>query len=127
MSYTLTAHSPYEGFNLVLNGALGRLEFTKYAIHGEDFSELRRKEELRVFKHNGEMLEFELPESEGAGHGGADGKLLDNLINAYTDGPFSQMAGIRAGMTSIGIGMAANISMNENRQVTIRELYNNKF
>ena len=127
MSYTLTAHSPYEGFNLVLNGALGRLEFTKYAVHGEDFSELARKEEIRVFKHSGEMLEIELPESEGTGHGGTDGKLLDNLINGYTDDPYSQMAGIRAGMSSIGIGMAANISMNKNRQVTIRELYNNKF
>ena len=127
MSYTLTAHSPYEGFNLVLNGERGRLEFTKYTVHGENFSELPRAEMLRLYNYNGECIDIELPGSDAEGHGGADDEIRDNLFIGYTDDPFSQMAGIREGMTSIGIGMAANISMKENRQVTIRELYDNKF
>ena len=127
MSYTLTAHSPYEGFNLILNGERGRLEFTKYTVHGEDFSELPKDEMLRLYNYNGECINIELPKSEAGGHGGSDDKIRDNLFIGYTDDPYSQMAGIREGMTSIGIGMAANISMREKRRISFAELYDNKF
>ena len=127
MSYTLTAHSPYEGFNLILNGERGRLEFTKYTVHGADFTELPKDEILKLYNYNGECIDIELPKSGAGGHGGSDDKIRDNLFIGFTDDPFAQMAGIREGMTSIGIGMAANISMKENRQVTFAELYNNQF
>ena len=127
MSYTLTAHSPYEGFNLILNGERGRLEFTKYTVHGEDFSELPKNEMLKLYNYNGECTNIELPRSETGGHGGSDDKIRDNLFLGYSDDPYSQMAGIREGMTSIGIGMAANLSMKEKRQITFKELYDNKF
>ena len=32
MSYSLTAHSPYEGYRLVINGSKGRIEVDN--IHG---------------------------------------------------------------------------------------------
>ena len=127
MSYTLTAHSPYEGFNMILNGERGRLEFTKYTVHGEDFSELPKNEMLKLYNYSGECIDIELPKPEAGGHGGSDDKIRDNLFIGFTDDPYSQMAGIREGMTSIGIGMAANISMKEKRQITFAELYDNKF
>ena len=40
MSYSLTAHSPYEGFKIAFNGTDGRLEFCK--IDGR-YEELKKE------------------------------------------------------------------------------------
>ena len=55
------------------------------------------------------------------GHGGSDPALRDNLFRGYTDDPLHQMADTRAGAMSIGIGIAANKSMKEDRAVYLSE------
>ena len=113
MSYSLTAHSPYEGLNLVLNGSKGRMEIKN--MNGD----------LRIYNRNGEAIVYSFPKAPIGGHGGADGALLDNLFKGTAEDPLHQMADLRAGMMSIGIGAAANISMAENRRVNLDEYYKN--
>lgn len=123
MSYSLTAHSPIEGFNIVLNGTKGRLEFTKYANHGDNFSELDNQTILKIYNRRGEQIEIKLAPEESGNHGGSDNKLRDNLFRGYETDELDQMADTTSGLMSIGIGMAANISMAEERRVDLKEFY----
>ncbi|MBQ3668735.1 MAG: Gfo/Idh/MocA family oxidoreductase [Clostridia bacterium] len=113
MSYSLTAHSPYECMKLVINGTKGRLEGdTAFG-----------KETLKLYDREGQCINYDrthvrqLP----GGHGGSDPALRDNLFRGYTDDPLHQMADTRAGAMSIGIGIAANKSMKEDRAVYLSE------
>ena len=81
---------------------------------------------LRVYTHAGESFDVEMPTAETEGHGGADKRLRDNLFRGFDTDELCQMADVRAGIMSIGIGMAANLSMSEGRRVSISELYKNK-
>ena len=123
MSYSLTAHSPLEGCNMVLNGTEGRLEFSKYWVLSSDYSEISNRASLKVYNRLGEEITMLLPKEDTTGHGGSDALLLKNLFRGYEKDDLGQMADLRAGMMSIGIGMAANISMAENRQVRLDEFY----
>jgi len=123
MSYSLTAHSPIEGFNIVLNGTEGRLEFSKYTRHAANFSELGNAANLKIYNRHGEQIVYTLPQETAEGHGGADDKLRNNLFRGFDSDPLGQMADTTSGLMSIGIGMAANISMKEGRQVKLSEFY----
>ena len=123
MSYSLTAHSPYEGMSMVLNGTEGRMEITSKGLHsfGYDLNESRN---VRIFNRQGEEIRINIPQKSTAGHGGADDEIRDRLFrNKDLPDPLGQMADLRAGMMSIGIGMAANVSMKENRRVNLNEFY----
>lgn len=113
MSYSLTAHSPYECMKLVLNGEKGRLEAdTAFG-----------KETLKFYNRHGECVNVDRSRviRRQGGHGGSDPALRDNLFRGYTDDPLRQMADTRAGAMSIGIGIAANQSMAEDRAVYLSE------
>ena len=122
MSYSLTTHSPYEGFKIAFNGTEGRLEFCKidgrYEDLGKDLDNV-----ITIFNRKGERIVMNEPKDLPGGHGGADEKIRENLFIGCKDDPLGQMADVRAGMMSIGIGMAANISMKENRRVYLSEFY----
>lgn len=122
MSYSLTAHSPYEGVNLVLNGTEGRIEVKTKSQSSLNYNE-RNTHSITVYNRKGEIINIHVPEKVG-GHGGADDELRDRLFRTpEAFDPLHQMADTRAGMMSIGIGMAANISMKEGRRVNISEFY----
>ena len=123
MSYSLTAHSPIEGFNIILNGTEGRLEFSKYTRHAANFSEQGSAANLKIYNRLGEQIVYTLPQETAEGHGGADDNLRDNLFRGCDSDPLGQMADTTSGLMSIGIGMAANISMKEGRQVKLSEFY----
>lgn len=123
MSYSLTAHSPYEGYHLVLNGTLGRMEIDKLSTELPGYRE-ESKEQIRIFNRRGETVTYSVPTRSTEGHGGADSELRDWLFRGIEPSPtLNQAAGLRAGLMSIGIGMAANISMKENRRVYLSEFY----
>ena len=126
MSYTLNAHSPYEGFHIVFNGEFGRIEFNKSTTHTETFTEISLAATLRVFTHTGKTFDVEMPCAESEGHGGADKRLRDNLFRGFDTDDLCQMADLRAGMMSIAVGMAANASLAEERRISVSELYGNK-
>lgn len=111
MSYSLTAFSPYEGMRIVLNGTKGRMEASNCGNH------------VRILHPNGDEYRIDLPKDSGGGHGGADENLWDSLFKGTEQGMEGQTADLKAGMMSIGIGMAANISMREGRRVALSEFY----
>ncbi len=119
VSYSLTAHSPYEGAKIVFNGSLGRMEFC--AVHSGGMYGGSESNELVIYKNSGECKKLTIPKEDGA-HGGADIKMLDVILNGRDSDPLSQSADTRDGTLAASIGMAANVSMKENRRVGISEL-----
>ena len=122
MSYSLTAHSPYEGLNMVLNGTKGRMEIKRVSRSSIAYNE-ENCDTVKVYNRKGEEIGIRVPSVSGEGHGGADGRLRDFLFRERGEDPLGQMADLKAGMMSIGIGMAANISMAESRRVRLSEFY----
>lgn len=113
MSYSLTAHSPYECMKIVINGTKGRLEGdTAFG-----------KENLKFYDREGQCINFDRSRVKQlpGGHGGSDPAMRNNLFRGYTEDPLHQMADTRAGAMSIGIGIAANKSMAEDRAVYLSE------
>lgn len=123
MSYTLSAHCPYEGMNLTLNGSEGRMEIKTMSTHAAGYN-LKDTRSVKIFNREGEVIDYYIPQKSTAGHGGADDELRDRLFrDKDAPDPLGQMADTRAGMMSIGIGMAANLSMKERRRVALGEFY----
>ncbi len=123
MNYSLTAHSPYEGMRMIINGTDGRLEATERKDQIVDFKEVSAQE-ITIFNRRGEKIRMEVPlGNDGEGHGGADDNIRENLFRGRKEDPLHQMADAEAGLMSIGIGMAANISMAQKRQVSLGEFY----
>ncbi|MBR5752162.1 MAG: Gfo/Idh/MocA family oxidoreductase [Clostridia bacterium] len=113
VSYSLTAHSPYECMKIVLNGEKGRLECDTAL----------GKETIRFYDRDGQCVNFDRShvKQRPGGHGGSDPALRDRLFRGYAEDPLCQMADTRAGAMSVGIGIAANISMREDRAVRLDE------
>ncbi|MBQ4227407.1 MAG: Gfo/Idh/MocA family oxidoreductase [Clostridia bacterium] len=113
VSYSLTAHSPYECMKLVLNGEKGRLECDTAL----------GQERILFYDRDGQCVNFDRSHVKPVpgGHGGSDPALRERLFRGYSDDPLCQMADTRAGAMSIGIGIAANISMREDRAVYLGE------
>lgn len=111
MSYTLSAFSPYEGMRIVLNGTKGRMEASS------------KTRTIEIFENNGNKIRIDVPNVPNSNHGGADVNLRDNLFKGTPTEMPDQSADLRAGLMSIGIGMAANLSMKENRRVNLDEFY----
>lgn len=133
-SYSLTAHSPYEAMRICINGTDGRLEFATGYATGMFAGAIEPK--IVIFDRLGERIEIgfkgtteamrNLPRfgrNTGGGHGGSDSLMLDMIFRGEDPDPMDLLAGSRAGAMSIGIGIAANKSMAEDRAVTIKELY----
>ncbi len=119
MSYSLTAHSPYECYKLVINGTEGRLEADN--AFGQSHT--------RLYDRDGQCIEWDRSRVKvrPGGHGGSDPALRDNLFRGYTADPLGQMADSRAGAMSIGIGIAANKSMAEDRAVYLKEFLGDSY
>ena len=113
MSYSLTAHSPYECMKIVFNGVKGRLECDNaFGV-----------ETIRFYDRTGQCLTVDRSHvvPRAGGHGGSDPAMRNRLFRGWTQDPIHQMAGTRAGAMSIGIGIAANLSMKEDRAVYLGE------
>jgi len=111
MSYTLNACSPFECMRITLMGTKGRVDAT---TDGNT---------INILLNSGETKSFTIEEDTSSDHGGADINLRDNLFKGTPTEMPDQSADLRAGLMSIGIGMAANVSIKEKRQVYIDEFY----
>ena len=120
MSYTLNAHSVYEGYKLAISGTDGRIESESYwgkigAFAGQKIYR------IRVYDRTGEELVINLPVISG-GHGGADKGMQGMLFDSGYNKDIDCLAGSRAGIMSAIIGIAANKSIKEDRAVYVEEL-----
>lgn len=118
MTYSLIAHSPYEGWKMSISGTRGRLE----ASSGVSIAEPKQTHfHARIFDRQDDLITVDVPEYAG-GHGGGDMRLLDMLLRGGLADPLNQTAGSRDGTMSCMIGICANESIKTGRPVKLTDL-----
>lgn len=136
LSYALTAHSPYEGMKFAINGSLGRMEveWLRSGIYADEV-----QKNIRIYNRKKEEISYKFPSKPvfGAnmpgvdqltkdnmgGHDGADPLLRAAIFRGFAQDPLGQLADTYAGAMSLGIGAAANISLKEDRAVSLSEIF----
>ncbi|MCD8481611.1 MAG: Gfo/Idh/MocA family oxidoreductase [Verrucomicrobia bacterium] len=133
LSYCLNAYSPIEGMRVVFHGERGRIDFAHFGgshlILGQSDADLAKMqesnkgfEELVVSPHFKPRQYLEIPRAKG-GHGGGDPELAKRIfMHTPPADPFGRNAGHEQGAASIMVGIAANISIAQNKPVNISEL-----
>jgi predicted dehydrogenase len=141
MAYTLSAHGPWEGYTVTVNGTSGRAELTVVergaVLFGDDGrvlfdpmarppgaapDELRPVSERLLVQRHFERAE-ELPIATGAGaHGGGDTLLLRDVFEGVRDDPLGRAASWRDGVRSVAVGLAGNRSIDTGQAVRIEDL-----
>ncbi|MCL5674423.1 MAG: Gfo/Idh/MocA family oxidoreductase [Candidatus Omnitrophica bacterium] len=118
LSYSLIAHSPYEGYKMSINGTKGRMEIAEYhsGIKVGEASNI-----VTIYDRKGKSEERIVPKVI-SDHGGGDEKLQKMLFYRNIADPLNHMASSYDGAISILIGAAANVSIKEGRPVYIRNL-----
>jgi predicted dehydrogenase len=137
-NYSLTTYSPYEGWRIAFNGTGGRIEAWQDIPYFEgmevDQSELHAKEMTQEERENlmtKQIIVHKLwnehdtvsVKYERGGHGGGDKRLQDKIfLHPEKTDPFGRSAGIRDGIMSILIGVAARKSIEAGEPVRISSL-----
>ncbi|MFC4140149.1 MULTISPECIES: Gfo/Idh/MocA family protein [unclassified Microbacterium] len=140
MSYSLNAHSPWEGYRVAVNGTLGRAELEVVergavlvddglhpvvdpsALEAGDSTSLRpHSERLLVQRHWQEAFEVPIVNSVG-GHGGGDALLLSDVFVGPGDDPLARPADWTDGVQSIAVGIAGNRSLETGMPVLVADL-----
>jgi predicted dehydrogenase len=136
LSYSLNAHSPWEGYRVSVNGTLGRaeLEVVERAAVVDDqidpsypsdrviAGDVRTNgERLVLQKHWATAVEVEIPRGEG-GHGGGDRLLYTDLFVGPTNDPLARAADVADGVRAVAVGIAANQSLATGQPVTVADL-----
>jgi predicted dehydrogenase len=141
MSYSLNAHSPWEGYTVAINGTLGRAELTVVERGTVLVDEEGRtvvdpsarpdlvadnaarpvSERLVVQRHFEPARELPIPEGIG-GHGGGDAVLLRDVFVGAQPDPLARTADWSDGVRSMVVGLAGNRSLIDGRAVRIDEL-----
>ena len=129
LSYSLNAHSPWEGYRVAVNGTEGRAELEVVeraavlnstdkktvvdpsATPVEEEDAVRRNgERLVVQRHWEPAYEVPIVNGEG-GHGGGDELLLSDLFNGPGEDPLGRPSGYLDGLRSVSVGIAGNESL----------------
>jgi len=118
MSYSLNATAAYEGWKISINGSKGRLEAF---LPETGVQSLGNSNSIKIFDLSNMITEYKVSKANG-GHGGGDVRLRDMLFHEGVPDPLGHSAGTLAGANSILVGIAANLSIKENRIVDIAEL-----
>ncbi len=140
LSYSLNAHSPWEGYRVAVNGTEGRVELDVVergavlaaeglhpvldpsAAHAGSSGSLRPEgEHLIVQRHWESAYEVPIVDGEG-GHGGGDALLLSDVFVGSGDDPLGRPADWRDGVRSIAVGIAGNRSLETGLPVRVADL-----
>ncbi|MBX9245599.1 Gfo/Idh/MocA family oxidoreductase [Actinotalea ferrariae] len=140
LTYSLNAHSPWEGYRVSVNGTAGRAELEvverEAVLVGKDGRVVvdpsavtdaaaggarPRGERLVVQKHWATAEEVEIPAGEGA-HGGGDEKMLRDLFRGAEQDPLGRAAGLLDGVRSVVVGVAGNVSLETGLPVRTADL-----
>ena len=141
MTYSLNAHSPWEGYTVAVNGTKGRAELTVVERGVVTTDETGgtvvdpsarpdlvvadrarpESESLVVQTHFSPAREVPIPVAEG-GHGGGDAMLLDDLLRGVGDDPLGYTADWTDGVRSVVVGVAGNASLASGQPVEITDL-----
>jgi predicted dehydrogenase len=140
LSYSLNAHSPWEGYRVAVNGTEGRAEL-EVVERAAVVSSTDKKtvvdpsatpiEEEDAIRRNGERLvvqrhweaAYEVPIINGeGGHGGGDELLLSDLFNGPGEDPLGRPSDYLDGLRSVSVGIAGNRSLETSLPVRIEDL-----
>jgi predicted dehydrogenase len=129
LSYSLNAHSPWEGYRVAVNGTEGRAELDvaeRVAVIPDeighvpfDLAEVEDGalggdrvpgERLLLQRHWEIARQIDIPTGLGA-HGGGDAMLLADVFNRTSEDPLMRRADYLDGLRSVAVGIAANQSM----------------
>ncbi len=141
MSYSLNAHSPWEGYTVSVNGTMGRAELTvveRGAVLLDDQGAVLVDpsarpdgvtaadgrpvgESLVVQQHFAAARRVPIPEADG-GHGGGDAKLLHDLFVGASEDPLRHAASWRDGVRAVSVGLAGNRSLETGQAVLVADL-----
>jgi predicted dehydrogenase len=141
MSYSLNAHSPWEGYRVAVNGTRGRAELEVVergaVLIGDDGvvvvdpsatpsaelgSDLRPASERLILQRHWEAA-VEVPIPDGIGsHGGGDAYLLDHVFNHVTTDQLARPAGYPDGVKAVSVGIAGNLSLETGLPVAVESL-----
>ena len=138
LNYSLTTYSPYEGWKVALNGTKGRIEawldipyFNNQSVdqaemHAREMDQKGKEETefepIIVHKLWKDFESVKVP-IERSGHGGGDKRLQDKIfLHQNESDPFDRAAGLRDGIMSILIGIAARKSIESGEPIKIAEL-----
>ena len=120
LSYSLIAHSPYEGYKSSFNGTKGRLEIAEYHSGIKAGEPTYR---ALLYKRDKTVSEILVPKAAG-GHGGGDERLQRMVFAGDLPDPLGYMADATDGAKSIMIGICANMSIKEKRNIVLKEILN---
>jgi len=115
LTYSLTAYSPYEGWNMALLGTKGRLEAW------EDDTETDPMCHIKVFNSKGETVTYSFRKAQGS-HNGGDEMLRRMLFIGGMPDPLGKFADAYEGVKSALIGICANKSIKEGKPVRIKDM-----
>ncbi len=138
VNYSLTTYSPFEGWRIAFNGSEGRIEasldipyeknskISQEEMHEKEMNqeliEEATKENIIVHKLWRNFKKYEISTKKG-GHGGGDELLHESIFNdSIKSDLFDRSAGLRDGLMSILIGIAARKSIDSNHPVRIDDL-----
>ena len=130
MTYSLNAHSPWEGYTVAVNGTRGRAELTVVergavlldadghavvdpsARPDDVVAEETRPvgERLVLQKHFEQARDLEIPSGDG-GHGGGDSLLLAEVFAGPMGDPLGRAATWSDGIRSVVVGLSGNRSL----------------
>ncbi|MEU7867660.1 Gfo/Idh/MocA family oxidoreductase [Dactylosporangium sp. NPDC049140] len=131
LTYHLTAYAPWEGYRIAFNGSRGRLELDvietdHVSVEAADSLKGHREpgtKSLRLRPFFGPPVEVPVEGYARAGHGGADVRMLAQLLDpAAPADPLGRSADAAAGARALLIGLAANESITTGRPVRPAEL-----
>lgn len=117
VAYSLTTYSPYEGYRIAFNGTKGRMDAW---VQESNPTTDANYDEIVVYKNFGKREYIQVP--QGAGHGGGDKLLKDQIFIPNIDDTHRQAAGIRDGALACLVGIAARKSVATKEPVFIKDL-----
>ncbi|GLY16429.1 Gfo/Idh/MocA family oxidoreductase [Kineosporia rhizophila] len=143
LTYSLNAHSPWEGYRVTVNGTRGRAELDVVERSHIDLDEQGRavldpsatpddasddlrpqRDRLLVQTHWARAEEYPIPDGIG-GHGGGDAILLKDVFRRdlrIGDDPLGRAAGHLDGVRAVAVGIAANRSLTSRLPVDVADL-----
>ncbi len=138
LNYSLTTYSPYEGWRVSFNGTEGRIEawmdipylsdmnVDQAELHAKEMDQSGndKEEYAPIIIHNlwKKYEKINVPMERG-GHGGGDERLHDKIFsNPDMPDPYGRAAGLRDGVMSVLIGIAARKSIEAGEKIRIAEL-----
>ena len=120
LNYSLIGETDYDGYWLAFNGTKGRLESRVLGFPQKNYIDLVFTPISRYTDKKAEVIKIEL---EQGGHWGGDPIMLDQLFkNPDKPDPLGQQAGVRDGVMSILIGIAARKSIAAGKPIDIKGL-----